>query len=167
MRAMRFIPIDRRLDEALGAGREEFESQHRVSLGECATVVHEVVRQTLTLYATAPREAPWVGYMAVRGDDSTVVGTCGYKAGPDQRGAVEIAYFTFPPFEGHGYATEMARYLISVASDSPQVREIRAHTLPERNASVRVLEKVGMRWMGEVEDSEDGRVWRWVRSPGD
>ena len=51
--------------------------------------------------------------------------------------------------------------LIEVASRSPEVRRITARTLPEPNASARVLEKVGMAFAGEVMDPEDGRVWEW------
>lgn len=80
---------------------------------------------------------------------------------PNDEGAVEIAYFTYPGFEGQGYATEMARKLIELASGSTAVRRIIAHTLPEANASTRVLERAGMTFVGEVIDPEDGRVWRW------
>jgi RimJ/RimL family protein N-acetyltransferase len=55
----------------------------------------------------------------------------------------------------------MARKLIALANGSPNVRKIIAHTLPETSASTRVLEKVGMTYVGEVIDPEDGRVWRW------
>jgi len=45
------------------------------------------------------------------------------------------------------------------------VRLIRAHTLPEPNASTRVLQKCGFEQVGEVTDAEDGLVWRWERRP--
>ena len=45
------------------------------------------------------------------------------------------------------------------------VRLVRAHTLPERNASTRVLEKNGFRLVGPVVDPEDGPVFRWERLP--
>ncbi len=37
-------------------------------------------------------------------DGDTVVGVCAYKFQPDSAGAVEIAYGTFPAYEGRGYA---------------------------------------------------------------
>src|SRR6185503_4650545 len=43
------------------------------------------------------------------------------------------------------------------------VRLVRAHTLPERNASTRVLEKNGFRLLGPIVDPEDGPVFRWER----
>ena len=81
---------------------------------------------------------------------------------PDASGCVEIAYYTFPPFEGHGYATAMARRLRELAAATNAVREVVALTLPEANASTRVLEKVGFRRAGDAMDSDQGRVWRWV-----
>jgi len=42
-----------------------------------------------------------------------------------------------------------------------------AHTLPEPNASTRILEKVGLRRDGEARDPEVGVVWRWARPTGE
>jgi ribosomal-protein-alanine N-acetyltransferase len=41
---------------------------------------------------------------------------------------------------------------------------VRAHTLPNPNASTRVLTKCGFHRVGEVIDPEDGLVWRWERN---
>ena len=67
---------------------------------------------------------------------------------------------------GEGYATEAAEALVIFAFSSDQVRVVRAHTLPEANASTRVLTKCGFRFIGEVIDPEDGLVWRWEESEG-
>ncbi len=60
----------------------------------------------------------------------------------------------------------MAQRLLDMAQASEDVQEAIAHTLPERNASTRVLEKIGMRRIGDVIDPEDGPVWRWARTRG-
>jgi RimJ/RimL family protein N-acetyltransferase len=67
-------------------------------------------------------------------------------------------------FEGRGYATEAAAALVDFALASGQVRLVRAHTLPEVNASTRVLLKCGFRHVGTVVDPDDGPVWRWELS---
>ena len=92
-----------------------------------------------------------------------IVGTCAFTAPPDAEGIVEIAYFTFPPFEGQGHATAMAAGLMELAKAGTAIRKVRAHTLPERNASTRVLQKLGFDRIGEAIDLEVGRVWRWER----
>lgn len=76
---------------------------------------------------------------------------------------VEIAYGIVPDFEGRGYATEAAALLVRFASENSEVRLIRAHTLPTKNASTRVLTKNGFKYIGEVVDPDDGLVWRWER----
>jgi len=65
------------------------------------------------------------------------------------------------------YATEVARALVAYAMQDGLASTIRAHTMPERNASSRVLEKCGFRWLGEVIDPEDGAVWRWEYRPAE
>jgi RimJ/RimL family protein N-acetyltransferase len=91
------------------------------------------------------------------------VGRCGFKGPPAADGVVEIAYGVSPEHEGKGYATEAAAALVSYASRQKQVRRVRAHTLPESNASTRVLVKCGFHRVGEILDSEDGLVWRWEK----
>jgi len=122
--------------------------------------VSDVVRQTRAMLAAWPREPRFGGYLAVAEGD-LVIGTCGFRRGPSSLGEVEIAYFTFPPYEGRGHATRMAQELVAIAQASPSVRRIIAHTLPKRGASTRILEKIGLSLGGEVEDPEDGRVWLW------
>src|SRR5690242_404626 len=82
--------------------------------GSLPGVASEVSRATAEHYARAGFEEPWIGYFALAGE--TVVGTCGYKAKP-QDGRVEIAYFTFPEYEGCGYASAMGARLVAIARE--------------------------------------------------
>jgi RimJ/RimL family protein N-acetyltransferase len=107
---------------------------------------------------------PWTfGFAVVDRESRTVVGSAGFKGPPDDEGMVEIAYGIVPEFEGRGYATEAAGLLVGFASGNSAVRLIRAHTLPTKNASTRVLTKNGFAYIGEVVDPDDGLVWRWER----
>ena len=109
---------------------------------------------------------PWShGFAVVEGDSDTVVGIAGFKGPPDLDGVVEIAYGIVPGYEGRGYATEAAAALVDFAQRDDRTRIVRAHTLPERNASTHVLTKCGFELLGEVIDPEDGLVWRWERRP--
>lgn len=47
--------------------------------------------------------------------------------------------------------------------DTNLVRPVRAHTLPEFNASTWVLGECGFDFVGEVADPDDGAVWLWER----
>lgn len=128
-------------------------------LGEDA-LARDVLTQTVDLLARDPRPSPWGSYLAI--ETGSPVGLCAFKAAPDPRGAVEIAYMTFPAFEGRGHATAMAAALtrIAFAAGAPLVI---AHTLPQENASTRVLLRNGFVFSGETIDPEDGLVWRWER----
>lgn len=105
---------------------------------------------------------PWKdGFAVVHVGDETVIGQCSFTGPPDAEDTVEIAYGIAPGYQNRGYATEAARKLIAVADASGRVRTIKAHTLPQHNASTRVLLKCGFTFTGEVEHPEDGTVWRW------
>ncbi len=105
---------------------------------------------------------PWqFGFAVIDEPTGQVVGTAGFKGPPESNGQVEIAYGIAPLFQGRGYATAAAAYLVSFARQHAGVTRICAHTLPEKNASTRVLEKNGFACVGQVEDPDDGPVWRW------
>ena len=108
---------------------------------------------------------PWVhGFAIVHRESRSVIGSVGFKGPPDEHGVVEVAYGIVPGFQNRGYATEAAEAAVAFAFDGDQVRLVRAHTLPTLNASTRVVEKCGFTRTGEVEDPEDGLVWRWERA---
>lgn len=110
---------------------------------------------------------PWrLGFGIIDRESRTVIGAASFKGPPDTNGMVEIAYGIVPSFEGRGYATEAARALVDFAQGDDKVRQIIAHTMPEPNASTRVLTKCGFTFAGEVIDPEDGRVWRWEYAGG-
>ena len=140
---------------------EEFRDRHGASIDGHLELARDMVRQTLDLGERVGAEPPWIGYLAVDDASRAVIGCCGFTGNPSQDGSVEIAYFTFPPNEGKGHATEMARMLVGIAREQGGVRHVIAHTLPEVNASTRVLQKLGFARVGEITDPEDGLIWRW------
>lgn len=121
-------------------------------------VARDVCTGTAILYETVGFVLPWIGYLAVV--DGEFAGTCAFKA-PPSGGRVEIAYFTFPPFEGRGIATRMAHELVTIAQSSAPGVRIVAQTLPERSASTSILRRLGFQPVGPVEHPEDGTVWEW------
>jgi RimJ/RimL family protein N-acetyltransferase len=119
-----------------------------------------VLHATSSLYQAVGFQPPWICYVAFQ--DGRPVGTCGFKSAP-ANGRVEIAYFTFPGFEGRGIATSMAEALVQLATQSDSYVTVAAQTLPERNASHRVLEKLGFENTGSLEHPEDGTVLEWQK----
>lgn len=108
-----------------------------------------------------PDALGWWTHLLVHAGDEVLVGTGGYKGRADEAGMVEIGYAIIPAYRGQGLATEAAQGLIDNAFAHAHVKSIDAHTLAERNASVRVLEKAGMKFVGTVNAPDVGEVWRW------
>ena len=149
MEDLRLIPITR--DGRVG---EE--------IGVWPAIAEEACKSTAELYQRVGFRPPWIGYLAIYKE--SVVGTCAFAA-PPADGTVEIAYFTFPQFEGQGIATAMAGRLIAIANETNARIQVTAHTLPEENASTAVLRKLAFNLDGPTEHPVDGRIWRWRLGP--
>jgi ribosomal-protein-alanine N-acetyltransferase len=161
MGLLEFIPATRRVLRHLAGDPQDFAAEHGVRLHELS---QSVAQHSLEFMRTFSLETPadWFGYFAVEGESQQMVGACSFK-GPPIDHALEIAYFTFPGFEGRGIGTAMARFLLDRAAHLPGVTAIIAHTTPETNASTRILEKLGMVLVGTArEDGAD--VWLWRKN---
>lgn len=105
-------------------------------------------------------QPPWCGYIGWSAD-SVPLGFGGFKGAPDDDGATEIGYLTFPVAEGQGVAKAVAAALVKIAAANG-VRLVLAHTLCEENASTAVLRANGFIRDGFGEDPDEGIVWRWA-----
>lgn len=159
MGVLQFMPADRRLLRLLAAEPEKFAEEHGIKLHP---VAQQVAKSSLEFMRTFSIETPahWFGYLVVEEVTQETVGVCSFK-GPPVDGALEIAYYTFPGHERRGIATEMARFLVERARQLPKVKSVIAHTLPEENASTRILEKLGFTFTAEDRDGT-ATVWRWA-----
>lgn len=157
------LPLDPDLARGLACGA----LPHGHEPAEAAPLIAQVAAACLALYERTGAAAPWTCYLATEPGPAgaRAVGSCGFKDAP-RDGIVEIAYFTFPGHEGRGVARAMAAALLAIAEREPQVAEVRAHTLPEAPASIRILTSLGFRREGLVQDPEDGEVVRWTRELG-
>lgn len=108
-----------------------------------------------------PSSAPWWTYLIILKSTNTLIGNCGFKGCPDRNATVEIGYEISPSFRNQGFATEAAGALIGHAFLNAEVQAICGHTLREENGSVKVLRHCGMKFIKEVNDPEDGPLWRW------
>lgn len=162
---LRFAPLAAEDFLALIDGPETFRGRFGLPAAEGLRdfIVSDDVSQEFTdmLHASSGQD-PWTwGFAVIDVETEQVVGTAGLKGPPDAEGTAEIAYGIVPSFENRGYATEAAGELVRFAKADDRVRTVLAHTLPETNASTRVLEKNGFEKVGAVTDPDDGEVWRW------
>lgn len=84
--------------------------------------------------------------------DGVVIGTVSLhvvdgmgQPGMPPRTEAELGYIFDPGYGGHGYATEAVTAVVAHAFDRLGVRRITAGCFADNLASVRILEKVGMR----------------------
>jgi RimJ/RimL family protein N-acetyltransferase len=139
---------DEALAEALG---------HEVAAG-WATFAEALEPARDSLVAN-PDGARWGTRLFVTGEPPVLVGWGGFK-GPPNDGVIELGYEIAESHRGRGLATAAARAMLAEAFADPTVTAAIAHTLPERNASNRVLEKVGLHFDGQHADDGD-TVWRF------
>ena len=123
-----------------------------------AAYVSDDMRQLMSEIET--EGSPWGPYLFLSRDRTRLIGSGGFKGEP-RDGGVEVGYEIAPGLRERGYATEATEGLVEKAFTHPEVEFVLAHTLAERNPSTRVLEKAGFTLDGELNDPDDGPIWRW------
>ena len=119
------------------------------------------LRGLLRLYDTWLRDDPsFFGYgpwIAVTRERRTVVGSAGFVGKARENGDLELGFGTASRYRKRGYATEAASALVAWGLGRPGVKRIVAECAPDNLASIRVLEKIGMRRRGRK-----GGMLRWA-----
>jgi RimJ/RimL family protein N-acetyltransferase len=83
---------------------------------------------------------------------------------PPTDGAIEFGYGIVPSRQGRGYATEAARAVVAAALADPSVHEVYADVDIANPASVRVLEKAGLRHRDTPDDPNTRHYFATTRS---
>jgi len=88
------------------------------------------------------------------GGRRTLIGCVGGFVKPD--GDVEIGYSTLPEFQRRGYGTEASMALVEWLLTREGIRSVSAQTFPRLPESIKVMERCGMRFVGDGD--EEGTV---------
>jgi ribosomal-protein-alanine N-acetyltransferase len=99
------------------------------------------------------RMAGWNRYVLLKGrfwEEPTLIGCVGGFVKP--KGDVEIGYSTLPEFQRRGYGTEAARALVEMLFTDEQVLSVSAQTFPSLPESIKVMERCGLRFVGDGDD---------------
>ena len=104
--------------------------------------------------------AGWLGYYVIAKVDGKpmLAGTAGFKGKPDENGEVEIGYSIVPELHRKGIATAAIKLLTGHAFANPDLRRVKAETLPRLIPSIGVLVKCGFMQSGEGFDPEEGKT---------
>ena len=103
-----------------------------------------------------PSQREWMArFMVLRGDETRVVGHCGFHGPPPTVGRAEIGYTVFSAFRGRGYAQEAAAALVRWAFEQGE-REVFATVSPTNAPSLAIVRALGFEEVGEQIDEVDG-----------
>jgi RimJ/RimL family protein N-acetyltransferase len=156
---VRVEPVRREWAEALAQGDAVFAARFGIAVVAGWSGFPEAL-SILLHAARAGGPAEW-GPQLFFDDDGALVGNGGWK-GPPQHGAAELGYAVAPARQRRGIATAVVAELVERARRAG-LRVVLAHTLAEENASTKVLTRCGFTKTAELDDPEEGRVWRWER----
>lgn len=157
-----FVPDVALLDAAIDGPAALTRALEGCEDAEGWEVFPDALPATRDSLASDPESARWGTRLFVLDKPSMLVGWGGFK-GPPADGIVELGYSVAPALRRRGIATEAVREMLRDAFSETQVRAVIAHTLAEPGPSTKVLEKTGFVYDGEVNDEDDGRLWRWRR----
>lgn len=104
MRNVQLVTLDPSVEKVLARDPEYMDALIQDNWPRVADIVHRVVGRTLNSVPATVDTLHWGGYIILDETTGEVIGSCAFKAPPTAQGTVEIAYFTFPGFEGQGYA---------------------------------------------------------------
>ncbi len=77
-----------------------------------------------------------------------MIGTCGFTKIDIANNCAEIGYVINPDFQGRGYAVEAAKQVMAFGFDKLSLHRIEARFMQGNEASLRVMEKLGMTFEG-------------------
>jgi RimJ/RimL family protein N-acetyltransferase/8-oxo-dGTP pyrophosphatase MutT (NUDIX family) len=104
--------------------------------------------------------ARWGSFLIQERESGEIIGSAGFT-GPPNAATVEIGYSVAPAYRSRGFAREAAACLVAQAFTDVRVERVRAHTLAVENASVAILRRLGFAFVCDIEDPNDGALWRW------
>ena len=92
----------------------------------------------------------------------TFIGWCGLKTRPE-RNEIDLGYRFLKTAWGKGYATEAAFACLKYGFEKLNLQRIVGRAMPQNLASIRVLEKCGMQYVGdEVVDGHPAKTYEAV-----
>ncbi len=147
--------------ELLLQGNDHLADLLGISIQEGWTEYPEMVLVAYDKLRNDPAMLGWFFYLVIHRADKRLIGAGGFKGKPNGDGLVEIGYEITSDYREKGLGTEMAESLIRFAFGHSYVKRVIAHTEEEYNASVKILQKAGMRFVGTIKNKEGEDLWEW------
>lgn len=158
---LRIVPCGDTLYDAIRMGNNTLAKVMGVNVPKKWTEFRDTFTPSYHRWKAHPPLRDWWVYLIIHIPDNQLIGSCGYKGEPDANGVVEIGYEIMPSHRMKGLGFETAQGLLLHAFNHSSVRKVIAHTVAEENASAHILEKLGFVQTEDVNDAEEGLLWRW------
>lgn len=159
---LKLIPCDMQILQSAIQGNEILAKKMNVIVQDNWTEFGVgALQYSLDKLSESEEEKNWWTYFPIHKQDNKLIGSGGYKGKPTADGTVELGYEIAPDYRNLGFATEMTKGLIENAFKDERVKLILAHTLGQDNPSTKVLLKCGFKKVEEINDPDDGLIWKW------
>jgi len=158
---LRIVSCDDTLFDAIRMGNNTLARVMGVNVPKKWTDFRDTFTPSYHRWKAHPPLRDWWVYLVIYVPENILIGSCGYKGEPDANGVVEIGYEIIPAFRQKGLGAEMAKGLVDHAFSHSAVRKVIAHTLAEENPSVKILESIGFKQTEDVNDADEGLLWKW------
>ncbi len=159
---LRLIPCDTEILKSAIQGNEILAKKINVTVQDNWTEFGVgALQYSLDKLTESEEEKNWWTFFPIHKQDNKLIGSGGYKGKPSTDGTVELGYEITPDYRNRGLATEMTKGLIENAFSDERVKSIIAHTLGIINPSTKILQKCGFEKVEEINDPDDGLIWKW------
>jgi RimJ/RimL family protein N-acetyltransferase len=165
---LELVPMTLEMVEAVMLGdRERAESVANAVLprewpGEA--LVARAFTASLEAIRADPAKRLWGDRLLIARDGTRrVIGSVVFHGRPDEDGVAEVGYGVEEASQKLGYATEGTLACVEWALAQPGVQAVTATTFPWHRASLRVIEKMGMRFCGTREHEVLGELHVYQR----
>jgi len=98
-----------------------------------------------------PSQFGWGVWLVIEKESNSIIGDIGFKGKPDSNHTVEVGYGIKPSSQNKGYATEAVKEIIKWAFTFDCVDKIVAECYEDNLSSIKVLEKLNMKRVGQCE----------------
>ncbi len=119
----------------------------------------QATRDFLTAYLEVYRKFGYGRWITELKSTGEIIGWCGLKFLADEN-VTDVGYRFYKKYWGNGYASEGAIACIQYGFSDLKLDRIIAHARKENVASLRVLEKSGLKIIGEDKDC-GGEIFVW------
>ncbi len=119
-------------------------------IGDGRTFNRAQAEKSIDRWVEYEEQNGYSNWAVVRKEDNVYIGNCGFSRLPDNSDT-EISYLLDEPYWGNGYASEISKATLDYGFDKLKMNRVVALVYPQNSPSIRVIEKMGMKYEKEAE----------------